>query len=61
MQRLIHPPEVELVEERFGERVRVVLAVAEERLTAVRELAAALALTIEVGLAIEAGPTIEAG
>src|SRR6185503_16332366 len=42
VQRLIHPPEVELVEESFGERVRLVLAVAEERLEAVRELAAAL-------------------
>jgi uncharacterized YigZ family protein len=48
VQRLIRPPEVELVEESFGERVRVVLAVAEERLAAVREIAAALGLTIEV-------------
>jgi len=53
VQRLIRPPEVELVEENFGERVRVVLAVAEERLVAVRELAAALGLPIEEGVAGE--------
>ena len=55
VQRLIRPPEVELVEERFDEGVRVVLAVAEERLAAVRELAATLGLTIEEGIASEAG------
>ncbi|HXT20134.1 MAG TPA: YigZ family protein [Thermoanaerobaculia bacterium] len=55
VQRLIHPPEVELVEESFGERVRLVLAVAEERLEAVRELAAALGLKIAEGVAIDAG------
>jgi len=49
VQRLIHPPEVELVEEEFGERVRLVLAVADERLAAVRELAAALGLSIQEG------------
>jgi uncharacterized YigZ family protein len=46
LQRLIHPPEVELLEEGFGERVRLVLAVAEERLDAVREVAAALGLSL---------------
>ena len=49
VQRLLRPPEVELVEETFGERVRLVLAVAEERLAAVRELAAALGLAIREG------------
>ena len=49
VQRLIHPPEVELVEESFGEHVRIVLAVAEERLAAVRELAGALGLPIVEG------------
>jgi len=53
VQRLLRPPEVELVEESFGERVRLVLAVAEERLAAVRELAAALGLSIEEGLSID--------
>ena len=46
VQRLLRPPEVELVEERFGDRVCLVLAVAEERLAGVRELAAALGLAI---------------
>ena len=55
VQRLIRPPEVELVAESFGERVRVVLAVAEERLATVRELAAALGLTIDEGVAIDVG------
>ncbi|HET9768713.1 MAG TPA: YigZ family protein [Thermoanaerobaculia bacterium] len=50
VQRLIRPPEVELVEEAFGERVRMVLAVADERLAAVREVAAALGLSLEEGL-----------
>ena len=49
VQRLLRPPEVELVEESFGERVRLVLAVAEERLAAVREVAAALGLSIREG------------
>ena len=55
VQRLLRPPEVELVEESFGERVRLVLAVAEERLAAVRELAAALGLSIQEGLATREG------
>ena len=55
VQRLIRPPEVELVEEAFGERVRLVLAVADERLAAVREVAAALGLSIEEGLSIQEG------
>ena len=55
VQRLLRPPDVELVEESFGERVRLVLAVAEERLAAVRELAAALGLSIQEGLSIHEG------
>ena len=55
VQRLLRPPEVELVEESFGERVRLVLAVNEERLAAVRELAAALGLSIQEGLSIREG------
>jgi uncharacterized YigZ family protein len=48
VQRLLRPPEVELVGESFGERLRWVLAVADERLAAVSELAAALGLRLEV-------------
>lgn len=49
VQRLLRPPEVELLEQLYGERVRIVLAVAEGRLEEVRDLAAALGATIEVG------------
>jgi uncharacterized YigZ family protein len=49
IQRLLRPPEVELVEERYGERVRVVLAVAEDRLEELRERAAALGVEVEIG------------
>jgi uncharacterized YigZ family protein len=55
VQRLLRPPEVELVEESFGERVRLVLAVGEERLAAVRELAAALGLTIREAPSLREG------
>jgi uncharacterized YigZ family protein len=50
VQRLLRPPEVELVAESFGDRVRLVLAVADERLAAVRELAAALGIRCEEGV-----------
>ena len=42
VQRLLQPPEVELLEQRFGERVVLRLAVAVSRLAAVRERAAEL-------------------
>ena len=47
VQRLLRPPEVELLAESFGEHVRLVLAVADERLAAVHELAAALGISCE--------------
>jgi uncharacterized YigZ family protein len=49
LQRLVHPPELELVEERYGERVELVLAVAEGRWPALAELAAALGLPLRRG------------
>jgi uncharacterized YigZ family protein len=52
VQRLLRPPEVELVAERWGETVELVLAVAATKLAAVRELAAALGARLDEG----AGP-----
>jgi putative IMPACT (imprinted ancient) family translation regulator len=49
VQRLLRPPEVELVEEVYGESARILLAVAEDRLGEVRERAAELGIEIEVG------------
>jgi uncharacterized YigZ family protein len=49
VQRLLRPPEVELVEELYGEGICMVLAVAEERLEEVRDRAAAIGLEIDVG------------
>jgi len=49
VQRLLRPPEIELVAERWGEAVELVLAVAVPRLPAVRELAAALGARIDEG------------
>jgi uncharacterized YigZ family protein len=48
VQRLLRPPEVELIAETFGERVRLVLAVADGRLDAIREVAATLGVEIGV-------------
>jgi uncharacterized YigZ family protein len=52
VHRLLRPPEVELVEEIYAERVRVVLAVAEERLEELRERAAALGVDVQVEVEI---------
>lgn len=46
VQRLIHPPEVELLSESYGVAVRWRLAVAPARLPALREVAAALGLPL---------------
>jgi uncharacterized YigZ family protein len=46
IQRLLRPPAVELVAERYGETVRLVLAVAEARLPALREALAALGVAV---------------
>jgi uncharacterized YigZ family protein len=48
VQRLLQPPEVELVRGHYGERVTWELAVTAERLPAVREVAAALGLAMRV-------------
>ncbi len=49
LQRLLRPPEVELLEESYGEVVRMVLAVSEDRLAAVRDVLAALGLEAREG------------
>jgi uncharacterized YigZ family protein len=46
VQRLLHPPEVELLAETYGAAVLWRLAVAPARLRAVRDVAAALGLTL---------------
>jgi uncharacterized YigZ family protein len=46
VQRLLQPPEVELVRQSYGAGVRWVLAVAEARLPEVRAVAAALGLAV---------------
>ena len=46
VQRLVHPPAVEILAQTFGERVRLELAVAPERLPLVRETAAALGVAL---------------
>ena len=46
VQRLLHPPEVELLGESYGAAVRWRLAVAPARLPALRDVAAALGLTL---------------
>jgi uncharacterized YigZ family protein len=46
VQRLLRPPELELVAQEFGARVRLRLAGTEERLAVLAELAAALGVTI---------------
>jgi uncharacterized YigZ family protein len=46
VQRLLHPPEVELLGETYGAVVRWRLAVAPARLPAVRDVAAALGVTV---------------
>jgi uncharacterized YigZ family protein len=48
VQRLLHPPEVELLRQGYGESVRWELAVAEQRLPALREVAAALGLRLRL-------------
>jgi uncharacterized YigZ family protein len=48
VQRLLQPPEVELVRGHYGERVTWELAVSAERLPLVREVAAALGLPLRV-------------
>jgi uncharacterized YigZ family protein len=44
VKRLVHPPEVELEQEDYGEEARLTLAVHEERVAAVREALADLGL-----------------
>lgn len=46
VKRLIHPPEVELAEEEYCNEARLVLAVHEERLGAVREALADLGIAV---------------
>ena len=46
VQRLVHPPELEVLAQSFGERVRLALAVADARLPALRETAAALGVEL---------------
>jgi uncharacterized YigZ family protein len=48
VQRLLHPPEVELLRHAYGERVRWELAVADERLPALLEVAATLGLRLRL-------------
>jgi uncharacterized YigZ family protein len=53
--RLLRPPEIELVDERYGERVRLVLAVVPARLDELRDRAAALGVEVEAGGGQEEG------
>ena len=46
VKRLIHPPAVELEAEEYGERARLVLAVHEERLPALREALAEMGISL---------------
>jgi uncharacterized YigZ family protein len=48
VQRLLHPPEIELLRQVYGEGVRWELAVADQRLPTLREVAAALGLRLRV-------------
>jgi hypothetical protein len=46
VKRLVHPPEVELAEEEYGEEARLVLVVHEERQGILREALADLGISL---------------
>ena len=54
VQRFVQPPEVEIVSGRYGEAAELELAVVEERLEALRELAGALGIS-----SAETGPMVD--
>lgn len=56
LQRLVHPPDLEVVDERYGAEVELVVAVVPERRGEVEALAASLGLGIDLEIEQEGDP-----